>query len=301
MNELLHRLRRNYQLYLLFLPVLIYFVIFHYWPMYGLQIAFKEYSAIRGIGGSPWTGWTHFERFYQSSQFWIIIKNTVLINVYELLVAFPIPILFALLLNQIGNERFKKTVQTITYAPHFISIVVVVGMLHIFLSPRTGMLNHLLVLFGAEPVFFMGSEGWFKSIFVFSGVWQNMGWSSIVYVAALSGVNPDMHEAAVMDGASKLQRIMRIDLPSIQPIIVILLIMNIGSFMSVGFEKIYLMQNALNLDASEVIQTYVYKTGLLGAQFSYSTAIGLVNAVINFMLLAAVNQVAKKYKQTSLW
>ncbi|PWV99316.1 carbohydrate ABC transporter membrane protein 1 (CUT1 family) [Paenibacillus cellulosilyticus] len=288
-------------MYLLFLPVLIYFVIFHYWPMYGLQIAFKEYSAIRGIGGSPWTGWTHFERFYQSSQFWIIIKNTVLINVYELLVAFPIPILFALLLNQIGNERFKKTVQTITYAPHFISIVVVVGMLHIFLSPRTGMLNHLLVLFGAEPVFFMGSEGWFKSIFVFSGVWQNMGWSSIVYVAALSGVNPDMHEAAVMDGASKLQRIMRIDLPSIQPIIVILLIMNIGSFMSVGFEKIYLMQNALNLDASEVIQTYVYKTGLLGAQFSYSTAIGLVNAVINFMLLAAVNQVAKKYKQTSLW
>jgi putative aldouronate transport system permease protein len=269
--------------------------------MYGVQIAFKNFIAVRGFTGSPWAGLDHFERFFESYQFATVMKNTLGISIYELLVAFPAPILLALLLNQLSSERFKKIVQTVTYAPHFISVVVVVGMLYLFLSPKHGLINQILLLFGMEPVFFMASPSWFQTIFVFSGIWQNIGWSTIIYLAALSGVNPDLHEAAVVDGASKLQRIRHIDLPSIMPTIVILLILNVGHLMRVGFEKVYLMQNQLNIDASEIIQTYVYKAGLLDAQFSYSAAIGLFNSVINFILLLSVNHLAKKMKQASLW
>lgn len=297
----LYKVLQNYELYLFLLPTMMYFILFHYVPMYGVQIAFKNFIAVKGVTGSPWVGFEHFQRFFESYQFITVLRNTLGINLFELAVAFPAPILLALMLNQVANERFKKIVQTVTYAPHFISVVVVVGMMYLFLSPKHGVINHALAGMGMEPTFFMAKPEWFKTIYVFSGIWQNLGWSAIIYLAALSGVNPDLHEAAVVDGASKLQRIRHIDLPAILPTIVILLILNVGHLMSVGFEKIYLMQNQLNIDASEIIQTYVYKAGLLNAQFSYSAAIGLFNSVVNFILLISVNQLARKTKQASLW
>lgn len=296
-----HRWLKNYELYLLLLPTLIYFVVFQYGPMYGLQIAFKNFIAVKGINGSPWTGFEHFERFFNSAQFGTILTNTLLISLYELIFAFPIPIILALLLNQVSNGAFKRIVQTVTYAPHFISVTVIVGMLYLFLSPYNGLLNHFLQAIGMDPIFFLGSEAWFKPVFIASGIWQNAGWSTIIYLAALTSVSPDLHEAAIMDGANKWQRVFHIDIPSILPTIIILLILSVGNFMTVGFEKIYLMQNSLNAGSSEVIQTYVYKTGLLGAQYSYSTAIGLFNSIINFILLIVINTIAKRANQASLW
>lgn len=291
----------NYELYVLLLPTLVYFAVFHYWPIYGVQIAFKQFIAVRGITGSPWVGFDHFERFFQSFQFWTILRNTVELSLYELLVGFPAPIVLALMLNQATSRRFKRFVQTVTYAPHFISVVVIVGMLNLFLSPRNGLVNQVIAYLGGTPVYFMAEPEWFKTIYVFSGVWQNVGWSTIIYLAALTAINPDLHEAAVVDGASKWRRIWHIDLPGIMPTVMILFILNMGSFMTVGFEKVYLMQNALNADASEIIQTYVYKAGLLNAQYSYSSAIGLFNSIINFVLLGSVNLLARYMKQTSLW
>lgn len=295
------KIATSYQLYLLLLPTIVYFIIFHYVPIYGAQIAFKDFIAIRGIEGSPWVGFDHFERFFSSYQFWTVMKNTLGISLYELAIAFPAPIILALLLNAMGSESFKRFVQTVTYAPHFISVVVIVGMLHIFLSPHNGIVNEAVKWFGGEPIFFMGAAEWFKTIFVFSGVWQNVGWSAIIYLAALTSVDPSLHEAAVMDGATKLQRIRYIDLPSIMPTIVILLILNFGSFMSVGYEKVLLMQNNLNVESSEIIQTYVYKVGLINAEYGYSTAIGLFNSIVNFILLITVNYLASRAKQSSLW
>ncbi|MBO2944373.1 sugar ABC transporter permease [Paenibacillus sp. F411] len=291
---------KNWELYLLLLPTLIYFIVFQYGPMYGLQIAFKDFSAIKGIMDSPWVGFKHFVRFFESYSFEMILWNTLKISLYELAV-FPIPIIMALLINQLVNTKFKKLVQTITYAPHFISVVVIIGMLQLFLSPRNGLVNHLLQALGMESVYFLGEPGWFTSIFVFSGLWQNAGWGTIIYLAALTSISPDLHEAAVVDGASKLKRILYIDIPGIMPTIIILLILNVGSFLTVGFQKIYLMQNPLNIEAAEVIQTYVYKSGLVGAQFSYSAAIGLFNNVANFILLVTMNKIAKKAGQSSLW
>ncbi|OAS15109.1 ABC transporter permease [Paenibacillus oryzisoli] len=301
MSFTIKRIIRNYDLYLLLLPTLAYFIIFHYVPMYGVQIAFKNFNPIKGIMGSPWVGFDNFERFFQSYQLGTIIKNTLGISIFELLVAFPAPVLLALMINQLTNERFKRLVQTVTYAPHFISTVVVVGIVYLLLSPKTGAVNSLLGVFNIEPIFFMGSADWFKTVFVFSGIWQNIGWGTIIYLAALTSVNPEYHEAAVVDGATKLQRVFHIDIPAILPTVIIMLIMNMGHMMSVGFEKVYLMQNQLNIDSSETIQTYVYKAGLVQAQYSYSSAIGLFNTVINFILLISVNQIAKSLKQTSLW
>jgi putative aldouronate transport system permease protein len=294
------RLLRNYDLYLLLLPTIIYYAIFQYAPIYGVQIAFRNFMAVKGIVGSPWVGFDHFERFFQSYQFWIVLKNTLGIGLYELAV-FPIPVLTALFLNQLLSSRFKRLVQTITYAPHFISTVVITGMLYVFLSPRNGLINMIMQKLGIESIFFLAIPEWFKTLFVFSGVWQNLGWSMIIYLAALTAINPELHESAVVDGASKLKRIIHVDIPGILPTVVILLILNIGQFTAIGFEKVYLMQNSLNLSSSEVIQTYVYKVGLLGTQFSYSAAIGLFNSVINLILLVMVNQFAKKVGQASLW
>jgi len=297
---MLKKIAKSYELYLLMLPTLIYFAIFQYGPIYGVQIAFKQYTIPKGITGSPWVGFEQFERFFSSYQFWNLLQNTLLISLYELAL-FPIPILLALLLNQLTSQRFRKLVQTVTYAPHFISVVVMVGMLYLFLSPSKGIINQVLMLLGFEPVFFLAEPEWFKTVFVFSGVWQNAGFSMIIYIAALAGISPELHEAAVMDGASKARRIWHIDLPGIMPTVMILLILNIGQFMSIGFEKVYLMQNAVNISSSEIIQTYVYKAGLLNAQYSYSTAIGLFNSLISFILLLAVNMTARKLDQTSLW
>lgn len=291
---------QNYQLYLLLLPTLIYFIIFQYGPMYGLQIAFKSYSPGKGIWGSDWLGFDHFLRFFNSAQFWPTLQNTLFISLYELLL-FPIPIILALLMNQLISSKLKRTVQTIVYAPHFISMVVLVGMMYLFLNPRSGLLNIGLGSIGIDPVNFMAEPGWFKSLFVWSNVWQNAGWGTIIYLAALTSINPELHEAAIVDGASKLQRIRNIDLPGIMPTVIILLILNMGSFLSVGFEKAYLMQNAMNAGSSEIIQTYVYKVGIVGAQFSYSAAIGLFNNVVNFIVLVTMNTLARRMKQTSLW
>lgn len=294
-------LRKHWQMYLLLAPVAVYFIVFHYVPMYGVQIAFKDFIATKGIAGSPWVGMKHFERFYQSYYFWRLIKNTLGIGLYQLLVGFPVPILLALMMNEIRGKWFKKTVQTVTYAPHFLSTVVMVGILVIFLSPDTGMINHLIRAFGGEPVSFLTEPGWFKSLYVFSGVWQQMGWSSIIYLAALSGVDPQLHEAARVDGASRLQRIRHVNLPCIMPTIVILLILNTGSILSVGFEKVFLMQNDMNLESSDVFATYVYRSGLLGAQYSFSAAVGLFSNIVNFILLVSVNFIARKAGNTSLW
>ncbi|MBP1963407.1 sugar ABC transporter permease [Paenibacillus aceris] len=301
LSKTIKKIARNYDLYLLLLPTLAYFIIFHYIPMYGLQIAFKNFNPVKGIVGSPWVGFDHFERFFQSYQLGTIIRNTLGISIYELLVAFPAPIILALMINQLTSERFKRFVQTVTYAPHFISTVVVAGIVYLLLSPKTGAVNNLLGVFNIEPIFFMGSADWFKTVFVFSGIWQNMGWGTIIYLAALTSVNPEFHEAAVVDGATKLQRVFYIDIPAIMPTVIIMLIMNMGHMMSVGFEKVYLMQNQLNIDSSETIQTYVYKSGLVQAQYSYASAIGLFNTIINFILLISVNKIAKSLKQTSLW
>lgn len=294
-------LKLNWRLYALLLPVVVYFIVFHYIPMYGVQIAFKNFLAVRGITGSPWVGFDHFERFFNSYYFWRLLRNTVGISLYELAVAFPVPIVLALMLNELKNELFKRFVQTVTYAPHFLSTVVLVGIVVLFLSPQGGLVNNVLGWFGIEPIGFMTEPAWFKTIFVLSGVWQQMGWSSIIYLAALAGVDPQQHEAAIMDGASRLQRIIHVNIPAILPTIVILLILNMGSIMSVGFEKVYLMQNSKNIEASDVISTYVYQTGIIGSQYSYAAAISLFNSVINFFLLVGVNAAARRMNETSLW
>lgn len=300
-SQVLKNLRRNWSLYVLFLPVVIYFAVFQYFPMYGVQIAFKDFIATKGIWGSPWVGFKHFERFFDSYYFWRLIKNTLGIGLYELAVGFPVPILLALMINEVRSKTYRRFVQTVTYAPHFLSTVVIVGMVLIFLSPQSGLVNQIIKAFGGDPISFMTQPGWFKTIYVFSGVWQHMGWSSIIYLAALSGIDPQLHEAARVDGASRLQRISHINIPGIMPTIVILLILNMGSVLSVGFEKVFLMQNDLNMPASDVISTHVYRSGILGAQYSFSAAVGLFNSVINFIMLITVNFIARKVNETSLW
>jgi putative aldouronate transport system permease protein len=292
---------RHWQLYVLIAPVLVYFIVFHYMPMYGVQIAFKDFIATKGIWGSPWAGFKHFERFFDSYFFWRLLKNTLGISLYELAVGFPIPIVLALMINEVRHDKYKKFVQTVTYAPHFLSTVVLVGIVIMFLSPTSGIVNTIIKAFGGEPIFFMTKPEWFKTIYVFSGVWQQMGWSSIIYLAALAGIDPGLHEAAKVDGATRLQRIWHINLPGIMPTVVILLILNIGSLMGVGFEKVFLMQNSLNNESSDVISTYVYRSGLLGAQYSFAAAVGLFNSVVNLILLLTVNRIARAVNQASLW
>lgn len=293
--------RRNWILYLMILPPLIYLIIFAYLPMAGIQLAFKDYKVKLGIWGSPFVGFEHFQRFFKSYNFGLLLKNTLLISIYSLVVGFPIPIIFALMLNYLRLKKLKKTVQMVSYAPYFISTVVMCGMIIIILDPNTGVINKLLEMLGLEAVNFMGRPDLFKSIYVWTGIWQGMGWSSIIYIAALSGVDYQLHEAAIVDGASKLKRIWHVDLPSIKPTIVMLLILQIGSLMGVGFEKIFLLQNALNFSSSDVISTYVYRVGLVNSDYGYSTAVGLFNAVINMLLLIAANQGAKKLTNESLF
>ena len=296
-------IRRYWGLYLLLLPTLVYAAVFLYGPMYGLLIAFKDYNAKLGIAGSPWADpfYKYLERFFTSYNCGRLIGNTLTLSVYTLFASFPIPILFALMLNQLPNGRFKKTVQTVSYAPHFISTVVLVCMLNVFLAPSSGVVNLLITRLGGKAFYFMGSESAFKHVYVWSDIWQNLGWSSIIYVAALAGVSPDQHEAAIVDGANKLQRIWYVDIPAIMPTAVTMLILNTGTIMSIGFEKAFLMQNNLNTGASEIIATYVYKVGILNGQFSYSAAIGMFNSVICCVLVLLVNWVSRKTTESSLW
>lgn len=294
-------LQENWQPYLFLLPTLIYFAVFHYAVMYGVQIAFKKYIAIKGIWGSDWVGLEHFERLFSSYQFPILLKNTILLSVENLLIGFPIPIVFALLLNQIKNAKLKKIVQNVTYAPYFMSTIVIVSILNAMTNLDSGFVNYVLAALGQEKILFMGESGWFRPLYIISEIWQKTGWDSIIYVAALAAVSPELHEAAMVDGANKPQRIWHIDLPSLVPTIIVLFILRSGQIMKLGFEKAYLMQNALNLDASEIISTYVYKMGIQQAQFSFASAAELFNSVINVVLIVIVNTISRKVGETSLW
>ncbi|QDY67447.1 sugar ABC transporter permease [Glutamicibacter halophytocola] len=290
-----------WQLYVLLVPAIAYIVIFKYWPMYGVQIAFRNYNPADGFTGSPWVGLQHFIRFVNSYQFTQVLENTVWIAVLGLLIAFPVPIILALLVNGLQSEKFKKFTQTVLYSPAFISTVVVVGMMFVLLSPRSGLINNAIQLTGGEPIFFMGSPDWFRPIYLISDIWQTAGFSMIVYLAALAGIDPALHDAAKVDGATKLQRMRHIDLPGIMPMVTVLFILAIGNLLNVGFEKALLMQTPLNLANSEIIQTYVYHAGLQQAQFSYSAAIGLFNSILNLVLLLIFNRVARRANQATLW
>ncbi len=297
----LRRIGRCWQLYVLMLPAMVYIVLFAYKPMYGILIAFKDFSMKKGILASPWVGFKNFERLFSSYWFPIILKNTLTISLLSLVIGFPIPIILALLLNEVRSNKFRSMVQTFSYAPHFISMVVMCGMVAMFLSPTTGVVNKLLNALGMESVFFMQEAGLFKWVYVLSGVWQGTGWSSVIYFAALSGVDKSLLEAADMDGATRLQKIWHVNLPVILPTILVMLILQCGSLLSVGYEKAYLLQTSSNLTGSEIISTYVYKVGLVQSDFSFSTAAGLFNTVVNCIILISANQLSKKVAKTGLF
>lgn len=294
---------RSWQLYLLLALPLAWLIVFQYYPMYGAQIAFRDFLPGDSIWKAQWVGMENFQRFFQSAMFMRLMKNTLGLSLYSLAVGFPIPIIFALSLNQLRGGLFKQSVQMVSYAPYFISTVVLVGMLLQFLDLRHGPINLLIQALGGTPTHFMGDAKLFPSIYVWSGVWQYTGFNTVIYLAALSTIDPALHEAAVVDGANRLQRIWHIDLRGILPTAITLLILNMGQIINVGFEKVYLMQSPLNTSISEVISTYVYKVGLIGGitNYSYAAAIGLFNSAIGMLLLVIANQLMKKLTDTSLW
>lgn len=298
-NPRWNAVRENWQLYLLALVPVAYIIVFHYVPLYCAQIAFRRYVPARGFLGSEWVGFHHFIRFVRSFNFSEILWNTISINIYGLIAGFPIPIILAILLHYCPNTRYRKIVQMVTYAPNFISTVVMVGIIFKMFTTRVGIVNVALVNLGLEEVNWLGNAEMFPHIYIWTGIWQGMGWGSIIYLAALSAVDPELHESAKVDGAV----IWHIDIPSILPTVVILLILRSGQMLSVGFEKIFLMQNPLNIRTSEVIQTYVYKVGLASSSpnFSYAAAIGLFTSVVSFILLLIVNKLANRLGETSLW
>ena len=283
------------------LPVLAWVILFKYLPMYGIQIAFKDYSASKGIMGSAWVGVKHFTRFFNGYQFGSLLRNTLSLSIGALLFGFPMPILLALLLNERKDGLFRRSAQTVTYAPHFLSTVVLCSMLIEMLSPSHGVINSLIKLFGGKPIYFITEPDCFMPIYVISGIWQNAGYDAIVYMAALASVDISLYEAAKIDGANKWNCLIHVTLPCIIPTAMIMLILKCGNMMNVGFTKIYLLQNDLNLSASEVISTYVYTKGLLGAEYSFASAVDLFNAVINLVLLLVVNGIGRKTSETSLW
>ncbi|WP_373291377.1 ABC transporter permease [Paenibacillus marchantiophytorum] len=283
------------------IPPVLFFLIFKYYPMVNAVLAFKDYNVIKGIWGSPWVGFKHFKLFFENPIFWTLIKNTVLISGYLLIVGFPIPIILALALNEIRNGKFKRLVQLVSFAPYFISTVVMVSIIMLFLAPRLGFVNVIMNHMGLDSINFLGEPGMFRSIYVWSDIWQTAGYSAVIFLAALAGVDPALYEAAKVDGASRFQKIRHIDLPGIMPTITIVFILNVGSVMSIGFEKIYLLQNPLNKVNSEIIATYVYQIGLLNANYSFATAVGLFNSLINLVLLVVVNMMAKRLSNTSIW
>lgn len=298
----LRELKRSWTLYVMVAIPLAFLIIFKYVPMYGLQIAFKDYYPVKGFTGSEWVGFKYFIKFVTNYQFTTILWNTVIISLYQL-ITFPLPIVLAVLLNYVAKEKFKKVVQMVSYAPHFISTVVIVGIIIQFLDARSGVVNQLVTSLGGTAKNFMAYPEYFRHIFVWTGVWQSIGYNSIIYIAALSGVSTEMHEAAIIDGANILKRVWYVDIPTILPTIMIMLIMQCGSILSLGYEKIYLMQNSLNLSQSEIISTYVYKQGIASSlpQYSYATAIGLFVSVVNVILLVVVNTISKKISDNSLF
>ena len=301
-NASLLLIKRNKVLYLFILPAFLYFLIFSYVPMYGVQIAFKDFVASKGFSGSPWATplLKHFYTFFSSVNFWGILGNTLKLSLYYIAASFPAAVILALMINEVKNVHFKKAVQNITYLPYFVSTVVLVGMINLFFS-YNGLANNIGALFGAEPQMFLMKDSLFDDLYVWSGVWQATGYNAVVFIAALAGVSPDLHEAATIDGATRFQRIIHINIPAIMPTIIIMLIMTLGRVMNLSFEKVLLMQTDSNTAVSEVISTYVYKLGIQKAQYSLSTAVGLFNNAINLILLVAVNKISSKLSETSLW
>ncbi|MCU6792126.1 ABC transporter permease subunit [Paenibacillus sp. WQ 127069] len=294
--------RKHKYLYLMIFPVLLYYILFHYVPMYGAIIAFKDYRIAEGFRGSPWVGFKHFQSFFESYYFWRLLKNTLLLNVYQLLFSFPAPIIFALLINELAGRLFKRIVQTITYLPHFISLIVICGMITQFVS-REGFITDLLVnFFGMGRTALLAHPEYFRSVYVLSDIWQSVGWGSIIYLAAITGINPELYEASRIDGANRWRQTLNITLPGIAPIIIILFILKIGHMLDVGFEKIILLYNPNTYITADVINTFVYRKGL-GAtfEFSYATAVGLFQSAMNFLLLIIANKISRKLSENSLW
>ena len=304
-SETRRNLKLHWPLVLFILPALAYIAIFHYGPMYGIIMAFEDYKPHLGVFGSEWVGFSHFHRFFNLTGFVSIMRNTVLLSIYTLIAGFPLPIVLALMLNSCTNQFFKKTVQTVSYAPHFISMVVMCGLILIFFSPSQGIVRNLLVNLGFmgkyEYLNVLNSPAAFPHLYVWSSVWQEIGFGSIIYLGALTSVDPSLHEAAVVDGASKIQRVRHIDIPSISSTMIVLLILNSGKIMSVGFEKVFLLQNAMNLERSQVLSTYTYQVGIKEGQYSFSTTVSLFNSIINFILLVTVNSISRKVSSSSLW
>ena len=300
-RRLARKMLEHWQLYLMALPALAYILLFVYKPMYGIIIAFKNYKFKLGILGSKWVGLSNFRRLLESYWFPIILRNTLTLSGLSLLIGFPVPIILALMVNEVQREAPKRLFQTVSYAPHFISTVVVCGMIQIFLSPSSGIINNMIERLGGQAVYFMQDARLFKWIYVISGIWQEAGWGAIIYFAALSGVDKALIEASQIDGASRMQRIRYVNLPMLTPTILVMLILRCGSLLSVGYEKVYLLQNSTNLTGSEIISTYVYKVGLESSDFSFSTATNLLNSLVNCVILISVNFLASRLTETSLW
>ena len=301
--KIFNRVKRHWQLYLLLLLPLVWLIIFQYVPMYGAQIAFKKYIVTKGITGSPWIGLDNFERFLNSAKFELVMMNTIVLSFYQLIGSFPFPIILALCLNQVRQKAFKKTVQLVTYAPHFISVVVLVGIMIQVFHPRIGLTAFFARMLEVHAPNWMGSRSAFPHVYVGSGLWQNVGFRAIIYLAVLATIDPTLHEAAIVDGANKLQRMWYIDLPGLLPTAVVLLVLQTGRVLNISFEKIYLMQNPINIRVSEVISTYVYKVGLLSPvlDFSYATAIGLLQGVVSLLLIISVNRLARRLSGHGIW
>jgi putative aldouronate transport system permease protein len=292
---------RDYQLWIMILPAILVIIIFNYIPMYGVQLAFREYDFTKGITGGEWVGLHYFKEFINNYMFADLMKNTVVISLATIILGFPAPIILALIINQVVWKKWKKMIQTTVYLPHFISMVVMVGLLNVLLSPETGIVGHIMKSIGLGDINLLASENTFVPVYVLSDIWQHAGWNSIIYLAALASVDPQLYDSAKIDGANRWQIIKNVDLPAIVPTMIILFILSMGNILNTGFEKIFLMQNPLNLPVSEVIATYVYKIGIISNQFSYSAAIGLFNTMINFVFLIAMNFIAKKTSNISLW
>ncbi|WP_238357732.1 ABC transporter permease [Cohnella zeiphila] len=293
--------QNNIYLWLLFLPCLLYYLIFRYAPMFGLVITFKDYNLFRGVWGSPWVGLKYYRLFLNNPDFWPLMKNTFLLGFYKLVFGFPAPILLALLLNELRKATMKRFVQTVSYLPHFISNVIVASMVIMFLSPSGGLINNMIEWFGFKPINFMNEPGMFRGIYVVSEIWQHIGWETIIYLAALTAVDPQLYEAASIDGASRMRKIWHVTLPGISPAIVITLILNIGQVLEIGFEKVYLMQNPAIYDTADIISTYVYRVGMEQGNFSYGSAIDLFMGIICFIFIYGANWISRRASETSLW
>ena len=300
-KKIITRIIRYKYLYLLFLPVLVWYIMFRYVPMYGIIIAFKNYNVFTGIADSPWVGFQFFRQFFQSMFFWRLLRNTFLISLYGLCFGFPAPIVLALLFNELKNGLFKRVVQTISYLPHFISTVIIVSMFVEFLSPSRGLINNIIASFGGERYYFLGDPRFFRPIYTIMNIWRGIGWGTIIYLAALTGINPELYEAAIIDGCNRFKQTLHVTMPGIANTIIIMLIFRIGDLLSVGSESIILMYNPAIYETSDVISTYVYRRGLVEAQYSFGAAVGLFDAIIGLALIGIANALAKRYSETSLW